>query len=285
MSKGAGAVRSGAAQVIARACYEGEAMNVAHLLAAAAGIVLVDLVLSGDNALVIGAAAARLPRRQQRVAIIWGGVGAVMFRIALASIATLLFGIPLVQAIGGVAILVIAIRLLAPEDDGGSRRWRGKSDRMLAAIITIVVADVSMSLDNVLAIGALAAGNIPLLASGLVLSMLLLMTASAVVASLIRRFSWLMDVAAIVLGWTAAGLIANDMWLNQRLHPTAQQVSLVYVVCVGMVVAVDLGLRLARRRTRPSGTETAPSTADDESATALSRTGTQRDTPRRASED
>ncbi|GAC1448710.1 MAG: hypothetical protein PVSMB4_06170 [Ktedonobacterales bacterium] len=260
-------------------------MNVAHLLAAAAGIVLVDLVLSGDNALVIGAAAARLPRRQQRVAIIWGGLGAVIFRIALASIATLLFGIPLVQAIGGVAILVIAIRLLVPEDDGGGRRWRSKSDRMLAAIITIVVADVSMSLDNVLAIGALAAGNIPLLASGLVLSMILLMTASAVVASLIRRFSWLMDVAAIVLGWTAAGLIANDMWLNQRLHPTAQQVSLVYVVCVGVVVVVDLGLRLARRRTRPSGTETAPTTADDESATALSRTGTQRDTPRRASED
>jgi YjbE family integral membrane protein len=243
-------------------------------------------VLSGDNALVIGAAAARLPRRQQRGAIIWGGVGAVIFRIALASTATLLFGIPLVQAIGGVAILIIAIRLLMPDDPrGGRQRRRSTSDRMMAAIVTIVVADVSMSLDNVLAVGALAAGNLSLLAAGLVLSMVLLMTASAVVASLIRRFWWLMDVAAIVLGWTAAGLIANDIWLNERLHPTAEQISLVYVVCVGIVLAADLGLRLTRRRTRPGGAEATATTTDDESAAALSRGSTPRHPPRRSSED
>lgn len=261
-------------------------MDLAHLLAAAAGIVLVDLVLSGDNALVIGAAAARLPRHQQRSAIIWGGAGAIVFRITLASIATVLFGIPLVQAIGGAAILIIAIRLLLPEDAGAGRRLGSRSDRLMAAIITIMVADVSMSTDNVLAIGALAAGNVPLLAAGLVLSMLLLLTASAIVAALIRRFWWLLDVAATILGWTAASLIANDQWLNEHLHPTSQERALVYVVCLGIVLTVDLGLRLAGRRGRPPAAPGHEITADDARAVSShARSGAAHRTPERSSED
>jgi len=124
-------------------------------LATMGGIVLIDLVLSGDNALVIGAAASRLPRGQRLIAIIWGGVLAVVFRMLLAIVATELLFIPYLRSIGGVILIIIAIRLLIPESpEQGSRR---ASARLLPAILTILAADATMSLDNVLAVGALAA--------------------------------------------------------------------------------------------------------------------------------
>jgi YjbE family integral membrane protein len=225
-----------------------------RVLAAGASIVLVDLVLSGDNALVIGAAASRLPRRQQTVAIIWGGVGAFLLRFALAAVATELLRIPFLQALGALIVLAVAVRILLPDEVGGSR-WRRSSDRMLRAILTIVVADVSMSLDNVLAVGALAAGRVLLLAGGLAVSILALFVASAVVTVIIRRLWWLLDLAALVLGWTAAQMLVNDPWLQGwivRLD-VASRVRMVlplavYALCLLVVVIADLVLRLVPRR-------------------------------------
>ena len=133
--------------------------------ASAAGILLIDLVLSGDNALVIGATASRLPRSQRMLAIVLGGIGAVLFRLILASVATTLLQISLLRAVGGIILLVIAIRLLVGVDDNQSGRFRAHN-HLLPAVLTILLADATMSLDNVLAVGALAHGDIWLLVAG-----------------------------------------------------------------------------------------------------------------------
>lgn len=221
-------------------------MNIG-LLASAAGIILVDLALSGDNALVIAAAAARLPRAQQRMAILWGGIAALVLRFALATVATELLTVPLLRALGGLVILVIAVRLLLPED-AGEHHERRAHDRLTAAIVTILLADVTMSLDNVLAVGALANGNLGLLAAGLALSMVLLFAASALVAALIGRLAWLMDVAALVLGWTAGRLIVDDQWVAHAFPAVERTSWPVYAGCVLVVVIADIWLRLKRRR-------------------------------------
>lgn len=191
------------------------------------GIVLVDLVLSGDNALVIGAAASSLPRKQRLLAIGIGGGGAIVLRIGFAILATLLLQLPLLQAIGGAVLLYIAIKLLLDKgerqdaskeaEDELVKKAGRKRNGLLAALLTILIADVTMSLDNVLAVGALAHGNLPILALGLLLSVALLLLGSALVSELIARLPWLMDVASLVLAWTAARMILDDIRLGPLL--------------------------------------------------------------------
>lgn len=230
-----------------------------EVLGAVGGIVLVDLALSGDNALVIGAAAAGLPREQRMRAIVMGGVGAVVLRIAFAIAATLLLKLPLLQAIGGLVLLYIAARLLierhgkheeqlderaelVPHHD--SERPSTPSRTFTAALLTILIADVTMSLDNVLAIGALAHGNVPVLALGLLVSVALVLAGSALVAGLIQRLPWLLDVAALVLGWTAAGMALHDLRLGPVLHDLLPHIEiLIYALGVGAVLLVDVLLR------------------------------------------
>lgn len=233
-----------------------------EFLGAIGGIILIDLVLSGDNALVIGAAAAGLPRRQRWTAIALGGGGAIVLRIIFAVGATLLLRLPLLQAIGGLLLLVIAVRLLmdrssahsapanaagqvevAQESQPGMEKSVSGKRGLWVALLTILVADVTMSLDNVLAIGALAAGNLPLLAAGLLLSIALLLLGSALVAELIGRFSWLLNIAALVLAWTAANMILDDT----RLHPLLEQLPwtrfALPALAFAIVIAADVLLR------------------------------------------
>ena len=223
-------------------------------LATAGGIVLIDLVLSGDNALVIGAAASRLPRGQRFVAIIWGGALAVIFRMLLAIVATELLFVPYLRTIGGVILLIIAIRLLIPENPNAHSQRRASS-ALLPAILTILAADATMSLDNVLAVGALAHGEIVLLVGGLLLSMLLLFVASALIARIIERLPILMDVAALVLAWTAANLVVEDSpvvsFVQQRLALPDQWQLYLHLIFLALIVAADLIIRLVilpRRR-------------------------------------
>lgn len=238
-----------------------------EFLGAVGSIILIDLVLSGDNALVIGAAAAGLPRRQRWTAIALGGGGAIALRIIFAVGATLLLRLPLLQAIGGLLLLFIAVRLLmerssahsapantagqvgvAQEDQTGTEKDDSGKRGLWAALLTILVADVTMSLDNVLAIGALAAGNLPLLAAGLLLSIALLLLGSALVAELIGRFTWLLDVAALVLAWTAANMILDDT----RLHPLFEQLPwtrfALPALTFAIVISADVLLRLRNAR-------------------------------------
>lgn len=236
----------------------------ATVLGAIGGIILVDLALSGDNALVIGAAAAGLPARRRAMAIGLGGLGAIVLRAAFAIVATLLLQLPFLQALGGLLLLWIAMRLLADRNDkhhgteslaeaelagegAASARQQGRRG-FFGALVTILVADVTMSLDNVLAVGALAAGHLPLLVAGLVLSMALLLAGSALVATLIGRLPWLLDVAALVLGWTAGNMVLHDLRLAQVWERVPWSAVLVHAVAIGFVLAVDLLLRRRDRR-------------------------------------
>lgn len=239
--------------------------------ATAGGIVLIDLVLSGDNALVIGAAASRLPRTQRLIAIIWGGILAIVFRMLLAIVATELLFVPYLRTIGGVILLVIAIRLLLPEGD--ARNQRQASARLLPAILTILVADATMSLDNVLAVGALAHRHIELLVAGLLLSMLLLFIASALIARIIEKAPLLMDVAAVVLAWTAANLVVEDApvvaFVQQHMVLPGQWELYLHLIFVALILLADLVIRLVIRRRAASNASAAATDASAETAGAV----------------
>ena len=191
--------------------------------------------------------------------------------------ATLLLRLPLLQAIGGAVLVLVAIRLLAGREHGGdapghletgsshAAASKEPAKRFAGALATILVADVTMSLDNVLAVGALAAGNIPVLAGGLLLSMVILLVGSAVVARLIERLPWLVDVAALVLGWTAAQMILHDTRLSGLLAALPSANVLVPVVVLALVVVADVVLRLRERATIKRA-NTASAATDDRSA-------------------
>lgn len=224
-----------------------------------AGIMLVDLVLSGDNALVIGAAAAGLQRRQRWIAILCGGTGAIILRVTFAFLATFLLQLPWLQAIGGIVLLFIAIRLLVDRHQKQSPASKEKdrshvsetrknlllaSRGLFSALLTILVADVTMSLDNVLAVGALAHGNLLVLSIGILLSISILLVGSALVAELIKWLPWLLDVAALVLAWTGANMLLSDLRLGDILNDYEWTAIAVPAVSLGIVLVADVFLRL-----------------------------------------
>jgi YjbE family integral membrane protein len=220
------------------------------MLGALGGIVLVDLALSGDNALVIGAAASSLAPRRRLIAVALGGGGAVVARVLFAVVATVLLGLPLVQAIGGALLVVIAIRLLVERGTAATlERHSGTAggQGLIGALLTILVADVTMSLDNVLAVSALAHGDVPLLIVGLLVSIALLLVGSALVATLIQRLPWMLDLAALVLGWTGARMLLEDRWLARVLEPLPREDLLLPALLLALVLAADVLLRLRDR--------------------------------------
>lgn len=181
------------------------------------GILLLDLVLSGDNALILGAIASKLPRRQRVLAIAFGGGLAIVLRITFTIIASLLLSLPLLQFAGALAILWIACKLLIQRHNQNEEIKNVRSESLFSLILTITLADLSMSLDNMLAVGALADGNIGVIIFGLLLSILILMLASALIAELIRFLPWLLDLAALLLAGTAANMILQDKWIGSFL--------------------------------------------------------------------
>src|SRR6266699_5445935 len=234
-----------------------------QLLSAVGGIVLTDIVLSGDNALVIGAVAAGLPHRQRRAAILLGGACAIILRIAFAFIASLLLLLPWLQAVGGVILLIIAIRLLVdqqhnqPEPIEKQRESLSQqtqeesqlaSPSFISAMLTILVADVTMSLDNVLAVGALSHGNLLVLSIGILVSITILLVGSALVAELMKCLPWLLDVAALVLGWVGANMMLYDLGLGDILDNYPWTAIAVPAVSIGIVLVADVLLRLRAQR-------------------------------------
>ncbi len=228
-----------------------------RILGSLGAIVLVDLALSGDNALIIGAAASGLERRQRMLAIVAGGAAAIVLRIAFTIGASLLLLFPLLEAIGGGVLLVIAVRLLIGREEHAPNRARGAEGETKAprqtvslgsAMLTIMVADVTMSLDNILAVGGVAHGDVPLLAVGLLISIALLLIGSAIIASLIGRLPWLLDLAALVLGWTAGSMIYHDGVVHPYLSELPYASYLIPAIGVAFVLLIDIVIRLRRKR-------------------------------------
>ena len=221
-------------------------------LSAVLSIVIIDLVLSGDNAVVIGMAARRLSLENRRKAIIFGGAGAIGLRVLFTAMAAILLGIPYLQAIGGVLLIWIAYRLLRPQSHAAGVSEAGS---LSEAIRTIVLADVVMSLDNILAVGGAAHGNISLLIFGLILSIPIILLGSEVVARLLGRFPILVYVGAIVLIQTAVSMVAEDDIVHDRIE-------LPWFALLAITVVVSaVAIVLARRGRHASGSdELAPPT-------------------------
>ncbi|SMO49441.1 TerC family protein [Melghirimyces algeriensis] len=207
-------------------------------------IIILDLVLSGDNAVVIGMAARKLPQNQRKKAIVWGTAAAVFLRVSLTLIAVWLLEVPLLKGIGGILLLWIAIQLLT-DDDGEADIHTGEGLR--SAIKTIIVADVVMSLDNVLAVAGAAHGNFWLVLFGLALSIPILMWGSKLVASIMNRFPWLVYVGAGILAYTAGQLIVEDPIIHARI--IRQMEILTWLIPVVLIVFVMIIGRSRRSKT------------------------------------
>ena len=176
------------------------------------GIGVLNLLLSGDNALVIALAVRALPRRQRILGQVWGALGAVTLRVVFVGVVTLLLRVPLLQFAGGLLLLWIAGRLVRPgADEGGSTR-HGTS--MWEAIWIIIVADITMSLDNVLAIAAAARGEMILVVIGIALSLPIVIWGAGLLSKLMNRFGWIVWLGGGFLGYVGAEMAAQDPGLS-----------------------------------------------------------------------
>ncbi len=208
-------------------------------------IILIDLALSGDNALVIGMAARNLPPRQRRRAIIFGGLGAVVLRIAAAAVVTLLLAIPYLQFGAAIVLLLIAYRLVHASESQSSREIR-PAGRLREAILTILAADAAMSLENILGVGAAAHGSIALLAFGLALSIPIVLFGSSLVVRLLEKYPRAIWLGALALIWTAAEMILDEPAIPLRdVIPWSAELVLT-AVFLGIIVATR-GAVQARR--------------------------------------
>ena len=220
--------------------------NLLALLPGLMGIVIIDLVLSGDNAIVIGMAARRLSPRQRRMAIILGGAGAIGLRVLFAAMAALLLRIPLLQAAGGFLLVWIAWKLLREE---GSGHDVAESGSLVGALKTIILADVIMSLDNILAIAGVSHGDVGLLLFGLLLSMPLILFGSGLIAAIMNRAPWLTLVGAGILAWTAGKMVVEDPVVTQYLpNPGMAHLVTPVLLTAGVLVPSLWGAFVHRRR-------------------------------------
>ena len=201
-------------------------------------IVWINIILSGDNAVVIALAARGLPAEQQKKAIMFGSGAAVVLRIALTVVAAKLMQLPFVEVIGGLLLLWIGVGLLKGESDAEESGNVAKQG-MMAAIRTILLADLVMSLDNVIAVAAAAGGNMMLLILGLAISIPLVIFGSTLMIKLMERFPAIVTLGAALIGWVAGETITSDHVLegfvhaNPWAHYAAAAVGAVLVVAVG----------------------------------------------------
>ncbi len=223
------------------------------LLGAIGSIILVDLLLSGDNALVIGVAAAGLPRRQRWLAILLGGAVAILLRIVFSLLSTVLLNLPWLQTAGAIVLLIIAIRLLAERKSKDAETEEQNTPNtpvrvqqgLITAMLTILVADVTMSLDNILAVGAIANGDIPLLVVGLLVSIAILFFGSALISEVVGKLTILLDAAALVLAWTGASMILDDLHQNSTALTSLPWLRIaIPVFMLAIVILADIWFRV-----------------------------------------
>ncbi|CAH0447788.1 hypothetical protein LMG10661_03861 [Ralstonia syzygii subsp. syzygii] len=216
-------------------------------------IILTNIVLSGDNAVVIALAARNLPRRQQRQAIFWGSAAAIALRIVLTALAVKLLALPYLKTIGAVLLVYIGIKLLSDAEDEAAGGYR-RHDGLWPAIQTILVADLVMSLDNVVAVAAAAEKGPPgtafaLLVLGLGLSIPLIVFGSTLLVALMARFPAIVMLAAALLGYLAGDMLVTDPvdagWFAQAI-PYAD----VAAGCLGALIVVIVGWWISRRSLR-----------------------------------
>ena len=217
-------------------------------------IIGVNVILSGDNAVVIALAARSLPKHQQKQAIFWGAGAAVVLRIALTIVAVKLLEFPYLKLAGGAALLWIAVKLLVPEDEDDGEV--AASTQLWGAVKTILIADLIMSTDNVIAVAAAAKGSILLLVLGLVISIPLVIFGATLLMVLMERYPIIITLGAAVLGWTAGEMGVTDPAVADWVKANAHWLDWIAPV-VGAVLVVVVGKALARRK-EPKGEASVP---------------------------
>lgn len=212
-------------------------------------IVLINVLLSGDNAVVIAMASQQLPPAQRKRAVWWGAFAAVGLRCLLTFAALSLLNTPYLQAIGAVLLFYIAVKLLLDSESETDKQRSGKpkAKSLGQAVRTIVAADFIMSLDNVLAIAAVAEGEPVLILLGIALSIPMIIWGSQMIGALLHRFPILVYLGAALLGYTAGGMFVHDAGINRLwLHSEPVIAGAIPLFCVPIVII--LGILLRRRQ-------------------------------------
>jgi YjbE family integral membrane protein len=214
-------------------------------------ITLINIVLSGDNAVVIALAARSLPDHQRGKAVMWGAGAAVILRIILTVVAVEMLKWPYLKIIGAILLFWIAVKLLVPEDGDDDIE---SSDNMIKAIKTILVADLVMSLDNVIGVAAAAKGNLTLLILGLAISIPIVVFGATMLMKLMEKWPVIITIGAGLLGWVAGEMLVTDpawaSWLNATfpwLHVNFGKTDFSWVQVAGAAFVILLGKHLAKR--------------------------------------
>ena len=208
-------------------------------------IILLDILLGGDNAVVIAMAANKLPGNLRRKAILIGTGGAVVIRLVMTIIAVWLLTIPFLQALGGLILLPIAVKLLVPAEQEENVT---ASDSLMGAIKSIIIADAAMGVDNVLAIAGASHGSFLLVACGFLISIPIIVGGSTIIGKLMDRFPVILYAGAGLLGWTAGSMIGHDKILGtlmQQMAGTWAPMTLQIVLAAGVIA---IGLWMSRKR-------------------------------------
>ncbi len=218
-------------------------------------IIAIDIVLGGDNAVVIALASRRLPEKQRNLAIFWGVFGAIALRVVLIFFALSLLAVPFLKIVGATLLLWIGVKLLQPEPESGHEI--NASTTLMGAIKTIIIADAVMSLDNVIAIAGAAKDSIALVIFGLVVSVPIIVWGSKLVMRLMDRFPAAIVIGAGLLGWIAGDMAVTDAttkeWVKTNmplLHWLAPAAGALLIVILGKWLAARASARMAAKTTQ-----------------------------------
>ena len=209
---------------------------------ALAQIMLINVVLSGDNAVVIALACRRLSPKHQKMAFLWGSVGVVVLMVVLTAFVVYLLSLPYLEIVGSGMLLWIGIKLLVAEDEGDDGKIEQKAT-LMAAIRTIIIADMIMSLDNVLAMAGAAKGHLWMLMAGLVVTVPIILFGSALLMKLMERFPIFVMIGAALIGWVAGEMVISDPaikdWIDVNaaiLHSVSPIFCAAFVIATGKIV-------------------------------------------------
>lgn len=213
-------------------------------------IIWINVLLSGDNAVVIAMACRSLPDRMRRTGMIMGAGVAVGMRIVFTAIIAVLLGLPWLRIVGSLALMYIAVDLVLPEE--GEEGGVAAHDSLWRAVGTIAVADLVMSLDNVVAIAAVADGNWTLIVIGLVISIPMIIAGAALIMGLLARFPFLVWAGAALLGWVAGEMFVSDVKVLEYFGEAVVHHYEYVAAAAGAALVLAIGWLLARRRTAHS---------------------------------
>lgn len=201
---------------------------------ALATVIMTDLVLAGDNAILIGLAAKNVPKQDQKKVIMYGTLGAIVIRLIATLLVVWLLGIPGLHLIGGVMLVYIAYNLLA--DSGGEEEHGATGNTLWSAVKTVIIADALMGLDNVLAVAGASHGDFLLVTIGLLVSIPIVMGGSTIIMKFMEKYPIIITFGAAILAWTASKMIASEHFLGFLFNSDVIKYGFEIVIIVVVVV-------------------------------------------------